>query len=62
MGDKNRKISEICTGGYLILSLTTRGGEFRDIHIKNDKFRLKVPENEFLQMASCVLLARKSFD
>ncbi|MBQ9624354.1 MAG: hypothetical protein IJP90_07850 [Treponema sp.] len=34
----------------------------RDIHIQNEKFRLEIPENNFISMLTCVLLAKKQFD
>lgn len=33
-----------------------------DIHIQNEKFRLEIPETEFVSMLSCVILAKKQFD
>lgn len=65
MGDVIRKISEIQIGGATLdveLNHSTRSNGFRDIHLQNDKFRLEISENEFLQMAACVLLAKKQFD
>lgn len=41
------------------LNHSASGSQYRDIHIQNKKFRLEVPENEFLQMAACVMLAKK---
>ncbi|WP_027206062.1 hypothetical protein [Butyrivibrio fibrisolvens] len=37
----------------------TTGNGYNDIHIQNKKFRVSIPENEFLQMGAAVLLARK---
>ncbi len=65
MGDVIKKIGEIRLGNALLdveLNHSARGTEFRDIHLQNDKFRLEIPENEFLQMASCVLLAKRQYD
>ena len=65
MGDVIRKVSEIKIGKEsfdIELNHSTRGSEYRDIHIQNDKFRLEMPENEFLQMAACVILAKSQFD
>lgn len=65
MGDVIRKISEITIGKEkfdIELNHSARGSEYRDIHIQNDKFRLEIPENEFLQMASCIILAKRQFE
>ena len=40
---------------------TSEQGNY-EIHIQNEKFRLALPEKEFLQMASCFVLARKQMD
>ena len=34
----------------------------RAIHIQSPSFRLEIREDEFLQIASCVLLAKKQLD
>jgi hypothetical protein len=40
---------------------TSEHGKY-EIHLQNDKFRLAIPESEFLQMASCFVLAKKQMD
>lgn len=65
MGEVIRKVNTISLGGSgfdIELNHSVKGGRFRDIHIQNDKFRLEMPENEFLPMAACILLAKKQFD
>lgn len=65
MGQVIRKIGEISIGDKhfdIELNHSASGGNYRDIHIQNSSFRLEIPENEFLQMAACVLLARKQYD
>lgn len=65
MGDIIRKVGEISLGDkqYEIeLNHSIRGINSRDVHIQNEKFRLEMPEHEFLKMAACVLLAKKQYD
>lgn len=59
------------------IKFNRRGGEFdvelnkpansqvcpqRAIHIQSPSFHLEIREDEFLQMASCILLAKKQLD
>ena len=65
MGEVIKKVGEFKIGGSsfeIELNNSACGGKYRDIHIQNDKFRLEMPENEFLPMAACVLLAKRQFD
>ncbi|MBE5980973.1 MAG: hypothetical protein E7249_17905 [Paenibacillaceae bacterium] len=65
MGEVIRIIKEVSlSGGKFMIELNhgTEKNGLRDIHIQNEKFRLSVPETEFLQMASCVLLARRQLE
>lgn len=65
MGEVIRNIKEVSIGGAKFMIELNHGTEnngTRDIHIQNEKFRLSVPEPEFLQMASCVLLARRQLE
>lgn len=62
MGELIRKVSEIKLGNDTFaveLNESTTDTGYKDIHIQNDKFRLSIPQNEFMQMAACVLLAEK---
>lgn len=62
MGELIRKVSELKIGNETFdieLNESTNDKGYRDVHVQNDKFRLSVPENEFMQMAACVLLAQK---
>lgn len=65
MGDVIKTVRKVKIGGSefdIELNHSASGGKYRDIHIQNEKFRLEMPENEFLQMAACVILARRQFD
>lgn len=65
MGQVIKKVGEISIGGEVFeieLNHSAKGDIYRDIHIQNRKLRLEVPENEFLQMAACVLLAKKQYE
>ena len=65
MGDLIEKIGTIPIGKNqfdIEINHSTRGASYRDIHIQNGKFRLEVPENEFLQMAACIILAKRQYD
>ena len=65
MGDIIRTVNKISLGGSELdieLNHSAVGSKYRDIHIQNDKFRLEVPEDEFLSMAACILLAKRQFD
>lgn len=65
MGELIKKVSEIKIGNGTFaveLNESTNDSGYKDIHIQNDKFRLSVPENEFLQMAACVLLAQRQLE
>jgi len=62
MGEKIKDLDSFKIGDakFLIeLNESASGSRYRDIHIQNNKFRLEIPENEFLQMAACVLLAKE---
>ena len=62
MGELIKKVSSIRLGGEkfdIELNESTTDTGYKDIHIQNDKFRLSIPQNEFMQMAACVLLAQK---
>lgn len=65
MGDLIKKIGEIRLGGGTLdveLNHSVHHPDFREVHLQNKKFRFELPENEFLSMAACVLLAREQFD
>ena len=65
MGEIIKTVTKVSFGGSALdieLNHSASGSKYRDIHIQNDKFRLEIPENEFLSMAACVLLAGKQFD
>ena len=65
MGEIIKVVDEIIIGDAQLmieLNQSTTSSEYKEIHIQNDKFRLAIPENEFLQMASCFLLAKKQMD
>lgn len=65
MGELIKKIDTIKIGNTdldIEVNHSARGNEFRDIHLQNKKFRLEIPENEFIQMCACVLLAKRQFD
>lgn len=65
MGELIKKIGRIPLAGSSLdveLNKPSSGGHYRDIHIQNESFRLEIPENEFLSMAACVLLAKRQFD
>lgn len=65
MGQIIRVVDKIKIGGTdfeVKLNHSVRGRKFRDVHIQNKTFRLEMPENEFMKMAACVLLAKKQFD
>ena len=65
MGEIIRNIKEISLGGgrFMIeLNHSTQHNGKREIHIQNKSFRLSVPETEFLQMATCVLLAKRQLE
>lgn len=65
MGEIIRNIKEVSLGGgkFMIeLNHSTQHNGQREIHIQNKSFRLSVPESEFLQMASCILLARRQLE
>ena len=38
------------------------GKNGHDIHIQNEKFRLEMSDTQFVQLLSCMLLAKKQFD
>lgn len=62
MGEKIRDLGKVQLGGAeftVELNHSAGGGKYRDIHIQNEKFRLEMPENEFMQMAACVMLASR---
>ena len=62
MGEKIRDLGKIKIGNsefVIELNHSASGSHYRDIHIQNDKFRLEIPENEFLQMAACMQVAKK---
>jgi len=44
------------------LNASTFAKHKREIHIQNDCFRLAIPEDEFLRLSACVLLARKQLE
>lgn len=65
MGEIIKNIGCIQIGKSIVdveLNHSTQSDEKYEIHIQNDKFRLALPEKEFLQMASAVLLAKKQLD
>ena len=65
MGEKIKDIGCLQLGKSNItveLNHSTQSGEKYEIHLQNDKFRLALPEKDFLQMASAVLLAKKQLD
>ncbi len=65
MGELIRNVSNIKIGNDnfdIEVNESTNGTIYKDIHIQNPKFRLCVPENEFLAMLGCVMLAKKQLD
>ncbi|MDE7313087.1 MAG: hypothetical protein K2N87_15920 [Eubacterium sp.] len=65
MGEIIKTIENIQIGNTKLkieLNHSTTGHEKYEIHIQNDKFRLALPEKDFLQMASCFVLAKKQMD
>jgi hypothetical protein len=65
MGEIIQKITTISIGDSefdIEINHPSYDGGEREIHIQNKKIRLSVPESDFLQMAACLLLARKQFD
>lgn len=65
MGEKIRDLSKINIGGAdLLIELNHSVSRKRkyDIHIQNEKFRMELPDKEFLQIASSVLLAKKNLE
>lgn len=65
MGDVIEKIGTIPIGNNQLdieINHSARGTSYRDIHLQNEKFRLEIPEKEFLQMAAGVILAKRQFD
>ncbi len=65
MGEKIRDLNEINIGGTsLLIELNHSVSKKRkyDIHIQNQKFRMELPDKEFLQIASSILLAKKNLD
>lgn len=62
MGELIRKVAEIQLGNETLmieLNESTSNTGYKDIHIQNEKFRLCLPQDEFMQMAACILLAQK---
>lgn len=54
---------KICDSEFDVeLNHGTACQEEREIHIQNKNMRLAMPEREFLQMASAVLLAKRQLD
>lgn len=37
-------------------------GSLREIHIQSERFRLAMPETEFLQLSAAVMLAKKQLE
>lgn len=65
MGEKIKDIGKIHLGSTELdveLNHGTRQNEKYEIHIQNDKVRLALSEEDFLQMASAVVLAKKQLD
>lgn len=65
MGEKIKDIDKIQIGSTTFnieLNHSTTEQGSCEIHIQNEKFRLALPEKEFLQMASCFVLAKKQMD
>lgn len=63
MGEKIKDIGKIHLGGTDLdveLNHGTRQNEKYEIHIQNEKVRLALSEKDFLQMASVVVLAKKT--
>ncbi|MBQ8678843.1 MAG: hypothetical protein IJ530_03675 [Treponema sp.] len=65
MGQKIKTLGKLKIGDSefeveLNKSVSKKGGH--DIHIQNRKFRLEMSDSQFVQMASCLLLAKKQFD
>lgn len=64
MGELIRKIAKVHLAGNdfdIEVNKSPRGEKLRDIHIQNERIRIEIPESEFLQMASCLILAKKQF-
>lgn len=65
MGEVIRDIDEIQIGEQkfkIELNHSTTENDKFEIHLQNNKFRLAIPQKEFLQMASCFILAKKQLD
>ena len=65
MGEIIKTIKTISLGKNkfdIELNRSTSKSFCHDIHIQSDKFRLVVPEDEFLPMLACIILAKKQFD
>ena len=65
MGELIKKLDELRIGNTkfdIELNEPTNGTEMRDIHIQNDKFRISIPEDEFLQMLACIIMAEKQLN
>ena len=65
MGQKIKTLGKFKIGNSeyeveLNKSVSKKSGH--DIHIQNEKFRLEMTDLQFVQMASCLLLAKKQFD
>ena len=65
MGEIIKKLDELRIGNTKFnveLNKPANGAGMRDIHIQNDKFRICIPEDEFLQMLACIIMAKKQLD
>lgn len=65
MGEVIKNLTTIkLGGGEFLVELNHPSGSAadREIHIQNESFRLSLSEREFLQMAACVMLAKKQLD
>lgn len=65
MGELIRNVGKFCFDGSefnVELNKSTSQKNARSVHVQNEKFRLELSEREFVQLASCVLLAKKQFD
>lgn len=65
MGEKIKVLTQIKLGETVLdveLNHGTDSSGYREIHIQNPKLRLAMPETEFLQLATSVLLAKRQLE
>lgn len=65
MGEVIKKVGTLTLGEFefeVELNLPSGGSGPNEVHLQTTKFRLAISELDFVQMAKCLLLARKNFD